>query len=378
MENLPEKSSQEVDSKQFQKNWKDLIHPRRIEKDEKVSTETYGKFVCEPLERGYGVTLGNSLRRVLLSSIQGPAITGVKIDGVLHEFSTVPGVKEDVTEIVINLKSLNLEMHTDQPQVLRLKFEGPGNATASDIEENHMVSVINSDQHIATVSEDSLLEMEITVEMGRGYEPVERRNKVQKNIGTVHIDGLFSPVRKVNFIVTNARVGRRTDYEKLTLEIWTNGTILPEDALAYAAKIIKQQLNIFINFDETLFEEEEEEKDIKGTRGNEEILFDLIKDIDLSARSFNCLKKANVVFLGELIQKTEDDLLNLENFGKRSLDEINNKLKDMSLKLNSDIDVELFEQERARKIASDELLRKRVSELSEQERAGGLDAGEDG
>ncbi len=378
MENLPEKSSQEVDSKQFQKNWKDLIHPRRIEKDEKVSTETYGKFVCEPLERGYGVTLGNSLRRVLLSSIQGPAITGVKIDGVLHEFSTVPGVKEDVTEIVINLKGLNLEMHTDQPQVLRLKFKGPGNATASDIEENHMVSVINSDQHIATVSEDSSLEMEITVEMGRGYEPVERRNKVQKNIGTVHIDGLFSPVRKVNFIVTNARVGRRTDYEKLTLEIWTNGTILPEDALAYAAKIIKQQLNIFINFDETLFEEEEEEKDIKGTRGNEEILFDLIKDIDLSARSFNCLKKANIVFLGELIQKTEDDLLNLENFGKRSLDEINNKLKDMSLKLNSDINVELFEQERARRLDSDELLRKRVSELSEQERAGGLDAGEDG
>ena len=353
MENLPEKSSQEVDSKQFQKNWKDLIHPRRIEKDEKVSTETYGKFVCEPLERGYGVTLGNSLRRVLLSSIQGPAITGVKIDGVLHEFSTVPGVKEDVTEIVINLKGLNLEMHTDQPQVLRLKFKGPGNATASDIEENHMVSVINSDQHIATVSEDSSLEMEITVEMGRGYEPVERRNKVQKNIGTVHIDGLFSPVRKVNFIVTNARVGRRTDYEKLTLEIWTNGTILPEDALAYAAKIIKQQLNIFINFDETLFEEEEEEKDIKGTRGNEEILFDLIKDIDLSARSFNCLKKANIVFLGELIQKTEDDLLNLENFGKRSLDEINNKLKDMSLKLNSDINVELFEQERARRLDSD-------------------------
>lgn len=347
MENLAEKSSKEVVLKQFQKNWKDLIHPRRIEKDERVSTETYGKFICEPLERGYGVTLGNSLRRVLLSSIQGPAITGVKIDGVLHEFSTVPGVKEDVTEIVLNLKNLNLEMHTYQPQMLRLKFEGPGNVTASDIEENHMVSIINGDQHIATVSEKGFLEMELTVEMGRGYEPVERRTKVQKNIGTIHIDGLFSPVRKVNYTITNARVERRTDYEKLTLEIWTNGTILPEDALAYAAKIIKQQLNIFINFDETVFEEEEIEKDVKGIKGDEEVLFTIIEDMDLSARSLNCLRKGNIVYLGELIQKTEEELLNLENFGKRSLDEIKNKLKDMSLELNSEVNIELFEQEKA-------------------------------
>jgi len=378
MENIPEKSSKEVDSKQFQKNWKDLIRPKRIERDEKVSTETYGKFVCEPLERGYGVTLGNSLRRVLLSSIQGPAITGVKIDGVLHEFSTVPGVKEDVTEIVLNLKSLNLAMHTYQPQILRLKFEGPGNATALNIQENHMVSVINSNQHIATVSENSSLEMEITVEMGRGYEPVERRNKVQKNIGTIHIDGLFSPVRKVNFTVTNARVGRRTDYEKLTLEIWTNGTRLPEDALAYAAKIIKQQLNIFINFDEGIFEEEEIEKDVKGIKGNEEILFDLIEDIDLSARSFNCLKEAKIFFLGELIQKTQEDLLDLKNFGKRSLDEIKNKLKDMSLELNLDINVELFEQEKASRLDTDEDLKKRVNKLFEQEKVSKSDTGEDG
>ena len=353
MEQLINKNSKEGSLKEFQKNWKDLIHPKRIEKDERVSTPKYGKFVCEPLERGYGITLGNSLRRVLLSSIQGPAITSVKIDGVLHEFSTVPGVKEDVTEIILNLKSLNLEMHTYQPQTLMLKFEGPGNVTASDIQENHMVSVVNGDQHIAAVSEGCVLQMEITVEMGRGYEPVERRGEVQKSIGTIPIDGLFSPVRKVNYTVTNSRVGRRTDYEKLTLEIWTNGTILPEDALAYGAKIIKQQLNIFINFDETVLEDEEVEDDSQGIKGNEEILFTLVEDVDLSARSLNCLRKANIVDLGELIQKTEEELLNLENFGKRSLNEIKEKLEEMSLELGADIDTELFEQEKVNRLGTD-------------------------
>lgn len=358
MEQSVEKNLKEINLKQFQKNWKDLKHPQRIEKDEKVSTPTYGKFVCEPLERGYGTTLGNSLRRVLLSSIQGPAITSVKIDGVLHEFSTVPGVKEDVTEIVLNLKSLNFEIHTCQPQVLTLNFEGPGDVKASDIEENHMVSVINGNQHIATVSENKMLQMEIMVEMGKGYEPVERRSGIYKrDIGSIPIDGLFSPVRKVNYTITNARVGRRTDYEKLTLEIWTNGTILPEDALAYAAKIIKQHLNIFINFDEVAFEEEENEKIDDSNyivRGNEEVLFDLVKDMNLSARSFNCLNKANITYLGELIQKTAEELLNIENFGKRSLNEISSKLEEMSLELGSNIDVELFEQEKLNRSSMNE------------------------
>ncbi|MGI9534686.1 MAG: DNA-directed RNA polymerase subunit alpha [Thermodesulfobacteriota bacterium] len=354
MEPIGEKNLEEGTLKEFQKNWKDLIHPRRLEKDEKVSTPTYTKFVCEPLERGYGVTLGNSLRRVLLSSIQGPAITSVKIDGVLHEFSTISGVKEDVTEIILNLKSLNLEMHTYQPQILILKFEGPGNATATNIEENHQVSIINSDQHIATVSEGGTLEMEMTVEMGRGYEPVERRGEVQKSIGNIPIDALFSPIRKVNYTITNSRVGRRTDYEKLTLEIWSNGTISPEDALAYSAKIIKQQLSIFINFDETVFEDEEIEDDSQDIKGNEEVLFTLVEDIDLSARSLNCLRKANIVYLGELIQKTEDELLNLENFGKRSLVEIKEKLDEMSLELGADINIEVFEQEKENRSSTTE------------------------
>ena len=341
--------------KDFQKNWKDLIHPKRLEKDDRVSTQFYGKFVCEPLERGYGVTLGNALRRVLLSSIQGPAVTSVKIDGVLHEFSTVPGVKEDVTEIVLNLKTLDLKMHTYQPQTVMLKAEGPTIVTAANIETNHQVEIINPDQHIATIAEGGKLEMEIVIEMGSGYEPVERRGEEQKNIGFIPIDALFSPIRKVNYSVTNSRVGRRTDYEKLTLELWTNGTVLPEDALAYSAKIIKQQLSIFINFDETDFEEEEEVEDSQEIKGNEDMLFTLVEDIDLSARSLNCLRKASIDYLGELIIKSEEDLLNLENFGKRSLVEIKEKLEEMGLSLDTNFNLEVFEEKKATKTASTEV-----------------------
>lgn len=332
--------------KDFQKNWKDLIHPKRLEKDDKVSISSYGKFVCEPLERGYGVTLGNSLRRVLLSSIQGPAITSVKINGVLHEFSTITGVKEDVTEIILNLKSLDLKMHTYQPQTVTLKVDGPAEVTASSIDTTHQIEIINTDQHIASVAEGGKLEMEMTVEMGSGYEPVERRGEIQKSIGSIPIDALFSPIRKVNYTVTNSRVGRRTDYEKLTIEIWTNDTVLPEDALAYSAKIIKQQLSIFINFDETLFEEDEEVEDSQEIKGNEEFLFTLVEDVDLSARSLNCLRKAGIDYLGELLQNTEESLLNLENFGKRSLVEIKEKLEEMSLSLGTTLNEEVFEQEK--------------------------------
>ena len=359
MEQQIEENGTEIQNlKEFQKNWKDLIHPKRLEKDDRVSNSFYAKFICEPLERGYGVTLGNALRRVLLSSIQGPAVTSVKIDGVLHEFSTIPGVTEDVTEIILNLKSLNLEMHTFEPQTLNLKFSGPGEVTAANIEENHQVTVINDNQHIATVAEGGKVEMEMTVEMGSGYEPVERRGEQQKNIGNIPIDALFSPIRKVNYTVTNSRVGRRTDYEKLTLEIWTNGTILPEDALAYSAKIIKQQLSIFINFDESLFEEEEIIEESQDIKGNEDVLFTLVEDIDLSARSLNCLRRANIVYLGELIQKTEEELLNLENFGKRSLVEIKEKLEEMSFELGTDINTEVFDKEkenRSTSIAEEEI-----------------------
>lgn len=335
--------------KDFQKNWKDLIRPKRLEKDERVSSQFYGKFVCEPLERGYGITLGNALRRVLLSSIQGPSVTSVKIEGVLHEFSTIPGVKEDVTEIILNLKSLDLKMHTYEPQTVTLSANKEGSVTAADIKTTHQVEIVNPDQHIATLSDDAKLEMEITVEMGSGYEPVERRSEAKKDIDAIPIDALFSPVKKVNYTVTNSRVGRRTDYQKLTMEIWTNGTILPEDALAYSAKIIKKQMDIFINFDEAEIEDIEEIEDTDEIKGNEDYLFTLVEDLDLSARSLNCLRKANIQYLGELIQKTEEDLLNLENFGKRSLVEIQEKLQEMSLDLGTSINTEVFDEEKSKK-----------------------------
>lgn len=341
--------------KDFQKNWQELIKPKRIEKEEKSATPFYSKFVCEPLERGYGVTLGNALRRVLLSSIQGPAITSIKIDGVLHEFSSIPGVKEDVTEIILNLKGIELKMHTYEPQVIRVSGEGECNITAEDIETGHNVEILNPEHHVATLAEGAKLEMEMRVEMGRGYEPVERRGEIQSTIGVIPVDALFSPVRKVNYAVTNSRVGRRTDYQRLTVEIWTNGTILPEDALAYASKIIKHQLTVFINFDEAEIDEVIESEDEQEIKGTEEILFNTIEEMDLSARSLNCLRKAGVEYAGDLIQKSEEDLLNLENFGKRSLFEIKERLDEMGLGLGLKIDQEVFDNEKAKrseKIAS--------------------------
>jgi DNA-directed RNA polymerase subunit alpha len=335
--------------KDFQRNWQDLIRPRRLEQDEKTSTSVYGKFICEPLERGYGITLGNALRRVLLSSIQGPAITSVKIEGVLHEFSTITGVKEDVTEIVLNLKGIELKMHTYEPQTLRVSAMGECDVKAGDIVTGHQVEILNSNHHIATLSEGSKLEMEMIVEMGRGYEPIERRGDVQRAIGVIPIDALFSPVNKVNYTVTNSRVGRRTDYERLTLEIWTNGIILPEDALAYGAKILREQLTVFINFDEREMDAKikvEEKKEIMGT---EEVLFNTLEDLDLSARSLNCLRKAGVEYVGDLIQKTEEELLNLENFGKRSLVEIREKLSELGLGLGMKINKEAFESEKSKR-----------------------------
>jgi len=335
--------------KDFQKNWQDLIKPKRIEREEKSSTPFYAKFVCEPLERGYGVTLGNALRRVLLSSIQGPAVTSIKIDGVLHEFSSIPGVKEDVTEIILNLKGIELKMHTYEPQTIRVSGQGECDIKAGDITTGHNVEILNPDHHIATLAEGAKLEMEMRVEMGRGYEPVERRGELQGTIGVIPIDALFSPIRKVNYAVTNSRVGRRTDYQRLTLEIWTNGTMLPEDALAYASKIIKHQLSVFINFDEAEVDEVPESEDKQEIKGTEEMLFNTIEEMDLSARSLNCLRKAGVEYTGDLIQKTEEDLLNLENFGKRSLYEIKERLQEMGLGLGLKLDQEVFNNEKAKR-----------------------------
>lgn len=336
----------------FHKNWKDLRYSKGLERDGQVSTPFYGKFICEPLEPGYGVTLGNALRRVLLSSIQGPAITTVRIEGVSHEFSTIPGVVEDVTEIVLNLKNVNLKMHTYNPQTVTLTAEGPGEIKASDISTNNMVEVINGDQHIATLAEDAKLEMELTVKMGSGYEPVSRR-ETHKSIGVIHMDAFFSPVKKVNYTVSNARVGQRTDYQKLTMEIWTNGTILPENCLAYSAKILKQQLNTFINFDEELVEKMEEEE-AAGISGTDEKLFVPIDDVELSVRSVNCLKEADINYVGELIQKTQSSLLDIKNFGKTSLEEVKERLEEMGLELGMNIDVETFETEKEKRVPSAE------------------------
>ncbi len=340
--------------KDLQLNWQDLIKPKRVVIDEKSSTDYYGKFICEPLEKGYGITLGNALRRVLLSSIKGPAITSIKVEGVLHEFSTIPGVKEDVTQIILNLKGLELKVHTFEKQTITISAMGECDVTAGDIITTHQVDVLNPDHHIATLSEGSKLEMEMTVELGYGYEAVESRGDIQTSIGLIPLDAIYSPVRKVNYSITNARVGRRTDYERLNLEIWTNGTVIPEDAVAYAAKIIKEQLTVFINFDEEEVDAIVEVEDDKEISGTEEILFITIEDMDLSARSLNCLRKAEITYVGELIQKSEDDLLNLENFGKRSLLEIRERIEEMELSLGSVIDVEAFESEKLKKLETEE------------------------
>ena len=316
----------------YQKNWKDLIRPKRLEIEKESTTPFYGKFVAEPLERGVGLTIGNSLRRILLSSLQGASIASVKIDGVLHEFSTVPGVKEDVTEIILNLKEVRLKLHTEGPKTVRVKAEGPKELKAGDILTGDAVEVLNPEHHIATVSKDSKISMEMVVKTGRGYIPAERNKEENQPIGTLPIDAIFSPIKKVNYTVTNARVGQRTDYDKLTLEVWTDGSLNPEEAVAYAAKILKDQLSIFITFDEQQ-EEEEVSKLPEETEKLNENLFRSVDELELSVRSANCLKHANIKRIGDLVQKTEAEILATKNFGRKSLNEIKEILTEMGLSL---------------------------------------------
>ncbi len=335
---------------EFQRNWIGLYKPKSIQIEQKSKSDTYGKFVCQPLEKGYGLTIGNSLRRILLSSIQGPAITKIKIDGVQHEFSTITGIKEDVTEIILNLKQISLKMDTYEPQILNLSYAGEGEVTAKDIETNQHVEIVNPDQFIATLSESAKLDMELTIEMGRGYVTTESRDDGSHSIGEIPIDAIFSPIKKVNYNVTAARVGRRTDYEKLTIEVWTNGTIIPEDAVAYSAKIIKDQMTVFVNFDEEEIDSipiiEDESDEIIGS---EDVLFTRVEELDFSARSLNCLEKANIKYLGDLIQLSEEDLLNLENFGKRSLNEVRDVVSSFNLKLGEEINKDLYYEQRKAK-----------------------------
>ncbi len=318
------------------RNWRDLIRPRGIQLEQESLTEFYGRFTCEPLERGYGITLGNSLRRVLLSSLQGAAITAVRIDGALHEFTTIGDVVEDVTDIILNLKEVVLRAATAKTYTVRIEKEGPGPVYARDIQLVEGLTVLNPDHLIATLDKKGPLSMELTVNVGRGYVPAEKNKTPTMAIGTIPIDALFSPVRKVNYTVTNARVGQVTDYDKLTLEVWTNGSVKPQDAVAYAAKILKEQLSIFINFEET-----EETSYVQGTSEEEplnENLFRSVDELELSVRSANCLQNANITLIGELVQRSEQDMLKTKNFGRKSLKEIKEILQNMGLALSMKID----------------------------------------
>lgn len=318
------------------RNWRELIKPKKVDADSEQDDAFYGKFSCEPLERGFGITLGNALRRVLLSSLQGAAIVSVKIEGVLHEFSSVPGVVEDVTDIILNLKEVRVKLYDDIARTLKIEAVGPTTVTAGDIITGEHAQVMNPDQHIATLSKEGKLSMEMAVKMGKGYVPAEREPGDIQVIGTIPIDAVFTPIRKVNYIVTNARVGQRTDYDKLTLEIWTDGSVHPRDALAYAAKIIKEQISIFINFEE--LPEPVEEYESREEETYNENMFRSVEELELSVRSANCLKNADIHYIGELVQRSEAEMLKTKNFGRKSLNEIKEILTEMGLNLGMKLD----------------------------------------
>jgi len=306
------------------------IQKPRIEVEE-TGDENYGRFVIEPLERGYGITLGNSLRRILLSSLPGAAVTSIRIDGVLHEFSTVPGVVEDVTDIVLNIKELVLKLHGDGPATLRLEAEGEGPVTAADIEHGPDVEILNPDLHIATLDKGGRLSMEMTVEKGRGWVPAERNKKDNQPIGVIAVDSIFSPVRRVNYEVHNTRVGQVTDYDQLILEVWTNGSIRPDEAVSVAAKILIEHLQLFVNLTEAADNLEVLVK--KDETPKDRILSMTIEELDLSVRSYNCLKRAGINTVEELVKKTEADMLKVRNLGKKSLQEVKEKLAQYGLSL---------------------------------------------
>jgi DNA-directed RNA polymerase subunit alpha len=317
--------------KLHQKNWRDLIRPKRIEVETDSFTDFYGKFICEPLERGFGITLGNSLRRILLSSLQGAAIVSVKFDGVPHEFTTLPSIKEDVTDIILNLKEVNLKFVEEEEEImLSLDAKGEKELTAGDIITGGKVEIMNPDQHIATLNKGAVLNAEMAARSGKGYVPAEKSVTEGQEIGIIPVDALFSPIRRVTYVVGNARVGQRADYDKLTLEIWTDGTVNPQDALAFAAKILKEQVTPFINFEEEPEEEIEKEEKEEEEKINEN-LFRPVSELELSVRSSNCLKHANIKYIYELVQKTESEMLKTKNFGRKSLNEIKRILEEMDL-----------------------------------------------
>jgi DNA-directed RNA polymerase subunit alpha len=312
-------------------NWREIIKPEKVQA---TSTATYGKFVCEPLERGFGITLGNTLRRTILSSLHGAAITSVKIDSVDHEFSVINGVIEDVSEIILNLKQVRLRSKDAKPHKLICKAEGEGIVTAGMFTSpDGAVEVLTPDLAIATLSADGKLNMEMTVKVGKGYALSEFNKDEDAPIGTIPIDAVFSPVKRVNYVVGNARVGQRTDYDKLTLEVWTDGSIAPEDAVSYAAKIFKDQMSIFISFDEGALPEPSKKARDEEDRDYNENLYRSVEELELSVRSANCLKNAEINKIYQLVQKTETEMLKTKNFGRKSLNEIKEVLSEMGLSL---------------------------------------------
>ncbi len=318
-------------------NWREMIKPKQIEVD---STDAYGKFVCEPLERGFGITIGNSLRRIILSSLYGAAVTSVRIDGVMHEFSVVPDVLEDVSEIILNLKEVRFSVDDPDPKVINIDVTGDRAVTAADIiSGDGKCQVLNPAQHIATLTTPKAqLKMEMVVKFGKGYALAEANKDEEAPIGTIPIDAVFSPIKRVVYVVGNARVGQRTDYDKLTLEVWTDGSIKPEDAVAYAGKIMKEQISIFINFDE------ESEPSRKSTASDKnrprfnENLYRSVDELELSVRSANCLKNAEIHKIFQLVSRTEAEMLRTKNFGRKSLNEIKEVLTDMDLALGMKLD----------------------------------------
>ena len=318
----------------LQKNWTEMIKPGKLDIQPGDDATRFAKVVAEPLERGFGLTLGNSLRRVLLSSLQGAAVTSIHIDGVLHEFSSIPGVREDVTDIVLNVKSIGLRMHGDGPKRMRLRADGPGEVTAGQIETGHDIEVMNPNLMICTLDDGAHLDMEMTVEIGKGYVPSNQNRPEDAPIGLIPIDSVFSPVRKISYKVDNTRVGQVTDYDKLTMDIETNGAVAPEDAVALSARILQDQLQLFVNFEEPQVRRPEDQPDEPPFNRN---LLRKVDELELSVRSANCLKNDNIVYIGDLVQKSEAEMLRTPNFGRKSLNEIKEVLSQMGLHLGMEI-----------------------------------------
>jgi DNA-directed RNA polymerase subunit alpha len=316
--------------------WKGFQRPRRLEYEAETLTPTYGRFFASPYERGFGTTIGNALRRILLSSIRGAGVTGVKIEGVLHEFSSIPGVVEDVTDIILNLKQVPLKLHGEEERILSLQAKGPGVVTAAAIKETADVEILDPDKPLATLNDDGALEMQVRITAGRGYVPADRNFSEEWGVGWIPVDSLHSPVLRANFRVEDARIGQDTDYDRLVMEVETNGALSPQDAMSEAASLLKEHLAIFVNFEEEPHEEvEETPEDVKDLQKK---LLRSVDELELSVRSYNCLKKTNIETIGELVQKTEAEMLKTKNFGRKSLNEIKEILKTMGLSLGMDLD----------------------------------------